>query len=70
MTARIAESCARDIDSAPPRKLSADRRVRATSPKELLDEAGGGSVISPEPVGAGSAAEMERRARLLSFVAL
>ena len=60
-TARMAESCANDIDCVPPRKSSAERRVRATSPKARVDEAGGGSLISPEPVGAGSAAEMPRR---------
>jgi hypothetical protein len=58
-----------DIDCVPPTKSSAERRIRATSPKALVDEAAGGSVISPEPVGAGSAGEMPRHALLLSFVA-
>ena len=30
---RMAESCANDIDCVPPRKSSAERRIRATSPK-------------------------------------
>src|SRR5690242_20736298 len=59
---RRAESCAREIDCAPPRKSSAERRVRTTSPKGRVDEAGGGSVISPEPstglVAAGGAVEL------------
>ena len=55
---RMAESCVNDIDCVPPTKSSAERRVRATSPKERSDVAGGGSLISPEPVGAGSTAEL------------
>ena len=65
----MAESCANDIDCIPPTKSSAERRIRATSPKGRLDEAGRGSLISPEPVEAGSAAEMRRHRPLLSFVA-
>ena len=66
----MAESCASDIDCIPPTKSSAERRIRATSPKGRLEEAGGGSLISPEPVEAGSAAEMPWNPTLLTFVAL
>src|SRR5580698_7013337 len=65
VTARIADSCANDIDCFPPRKSSAERRMRATSPKPRVDKAGEGSSISPEPVGADSAKEV----LLLRFVA-
>src|ERR1700684_3221230 len=51
---RMAESCANGIDGFPPRKSSAERRIRATSPKPRVDDAGEGSLISPEPVGAAS----------------
>jgi hypothetical protein len=66
----MAETCVKDIDCMPPRKSSAERRIRATSPKVRLDEAGGGSLILPEPLGGGSAAEMLLNARSLSLVAL
>ena len=45
------------------------RRLRVTSPKVRADDAGGGSLISPEPVRAGSPAEMHSWL-LLSFVTL
>src|SRR5271169_1459693 len=67
-TARMAESCANDIDCFPPRKSSAERRMRATSPKLRADKAGEGSLISPQPVGADSAKEV-RMLPLLRFVA-
>src|SRR5271168_3636269 len=50
-TARMAESCANDIDCFPPKKSSAERRMRATSPKLRVDDAEQGSLISPEPDG-------------------
>ena len=56
--ARMAESCVNDIDCAPPTKSSAERRIRTTSPNGRVDEAGGGSLVSPAPMGAGSTAEM------------
>src|ERR1035437_7442641 len=59
-TARMAESCAKDIDCVPPRKSSAERRMRVTSPKLRVDEAGGGSLISPEPVGFDAAKEVPK----------
>src|SRR5437899_1053909 len=68
VTARMAESSANDIDCFPPRKSSAERLMRATSPKLRVDEAGEGSVISPQPVGADSAKEV-RLLPLLRFVA-
>jgi hypothetical protein len=46
--ARNTESCVGDIDCDPPTKSSAERR--AVSPKVRLDVAGGGSLISPQPV--------------------
>ena len=55
---RMAESCANDIDGFPPRKSSAERRIRATSPKPRVDDAGEGSLISPEPVGTASSVEV------------
>ena len=57
---RIAESCVRDIDRDPPTKSSAERRPRAVSPKVRADEAGGGSLISPQSVGSGSAIKFLR----------
>src|SRR6266550_2324969 len=69
VTARMTESSANDIDCFPPRKSSAERRMRATSPKLRVDEAGEGSVISPEPVAADSAKEVRLLPPLLRFVA-
>src|SRR5258707_6611483 len=69
VTARMAESSANDIDCFPPTKSSAERRIRATSPKLRVDEAGEGSVISPEPVRADSAREVPLLPLLLRFVA-
>src|SRR5271168_3614880 len=69
VTARMAESCANDIDRFPPRKLSAERRMRATSPKLRVDEATGGSLISPEPVEADATKEVPLLSLLLRFVA-
>ena len=69
VTARMAESSANDIDRFPPRKSSAERRMRATSPKLRVDEAGEGSLISPEPVEADSAKEVSPLPLLLRFVA-
>src|ERR1700732_1421648 len=69
VTARMAESSANDIDCFPPRKSSAERRMRATSPKLGVDEAGEGSGISPEPVRADSAKEVRLVPLLLRFVA-
>src|ERR1700689_3225932 len=69
VAARMAESCANDIDGFPPRKSSAERRIRATSPKPRVDDAGEGSLISPEPVGAASSVEGPPLPRLLRFVA-
>src|SRR3954451_15717321 len=66
VTARMAESSANDI-GFPPRKSSAERRLRATSPKLRVDEAGEGSVISPEPIGENSVKEL--RLLPLRFVA-
>src|ERR1700756_4483786 len=66
---RMAESAANDIDCFPPRKSSAERRMRATSPKLRVDEIGEGSLISPEPVGADSAKEVPQLPPLLRFVA-
>jgi hypothetical protein len=65
----MAESSANDIDCIPPRKSSAERRMRATSPKLRVDEAGDGRSISPEPVAAGSAKEAPLFPLLLCFVA-
>src|SRR5437773_7456211 len=65
--ARMAESSANDIDCFPPRKSSAERRMRATSPKLRVDEAGEGSVISPEPIGKNPVKEL--RLLPLRFVA-
>src|ERR1700731_2865957 len=67
-TARMAESCANDIDCFPPRKSSAERRMRGPSPKLRGDGAGEGSLISPEPVGADSK-EGQLLPPLLCFVA-
>src|SRR5271155_2560760 len=69
VTARMAESCANDIDRFPPRKSSAERRMRVTSPKLRVDEAGQGSLISPEPVVADSAKNVPLFPLLPSFVA-
>src|SRR5437899_5962833 len=69
VTVRMTESSANDIDCFPPRKSSAERRMRATSPKLRVDEAGEGSVISPQPVGDGSAKEVRLVPLLLRFVA-
>src|SRR5271155_5876798 len=68
VTARMDESCANVIDCFPPRKSSAERRMRATSPKLRVDDAGEGSLISPEPVGADSK-EVQLLRLLLCFVA-
>src|SRR5260370_33472490 len=68
VTARMAESSAKDIDCSPPRKSSAERRMRATSPKLRVEEAGEGSLISPEPVRADSAKEVPLLPLLLRFV--
>src|ERR1700722_15358218 len=69
VVARMAESSANDIDRFPPRKSSAERRMRATSPKLRVDEAGEGSLIWPEPVGADSAKEVRMLPLLFRFVA-
>src|SRR6266568_7672188 len=69
VTLRMAESCANDIDCFPPRKSSAERRVRATSPKLRLEDAGEGSLISPEPVGDDSAKQVPLLSLLFCFVA-
>src|SRR6266481_3530903 len=69
VTARMADSSTNDIDCFPPRKSSAERRMRATSPKLRVDEAGEGSVILPEPVGADCAKEVRLLPLLLRFVA-
>jgi hypothetical protein len=66
---RVAESSANEIDCIPPRKSSAERRIRATSPKLRVDDAGGGNSISPEPDGAGCAKEIPLLPLLLRFVA-
>src|SRR5438309_49929 len=66
-TARMAESCANDIDCLPPKKSSAERRIRATSPNLRADEAEEVNVISPEPIGADSAKQL--RLLPLRFVA-
>ena len=47
----------------------AERRIRATSPKPRVDDAGEGSLISPEPVVAASSLEVPLLPRLLRFVA-
>src|ERR1700738_5142210 len=67
--ARMVDNSASDIDCFPPRKSSAERRMRATSPKLRVDEAREGSLISPEPVGAASAKKVPLLLPLLCFVA-
>src|SRR5437868_15412757 len=69
VTARMAESAANDIDCFPPTKSSAERRMRATSPKLRVDEAGEGSLISPAPVGADSAKDVPQPLPLPRLVA-
>ena len=49
---------------------SAERRIRTTSPKGRCDRAGGGNLISPEPLRVGSPAEMLLPASPWNFVAL
>src|SRR5579871_6203417 len=66
---RMAESAASDIDRSPPTKSSAERRMRATSPKLRVDEAGGGSSISREPIAAGPIKEPLRDSLLVCLVA-
>src|SRR6202023_1619485 len=67
--ARMVDNSGSDIDCFPPRKSSAERRMRATSPKLRVDEAREGSLISPEPVGADSAKKVPLLLPLLCFVA-
>src|ERR1017187_6604477 len=69
VTARMAESCAKDIDFSPHRKSSAERHMRVTSPKLRVDEAGGGSLIWPKSVVVDSAKEVPLLSMLLCFVA-
>src|ERR1700733_5172827 len=65
----MAERSANENDFFPPRNSSAERRIRATSPKLRVDETGEGSVISPEPLAADSANEVPLPPPLLRFVA-
>jgi hypothetical protein len=46
---RIAESWSNDIDSIPPLKSSAERRLRTTSENARDDDAGTGSFDLPRP---------------------
>ena len=65
----MADSSAKDIDRFPPTNSSAERRMRAASPKLRVDEAGEGSLISPEPVEADPAKEVPLLPLLVRFVA-
>src|SRR5580704_7532891 len=55
--ARMAESCVNDIDCTPPRKSSAERRIRTTSPNGRADEAGGGWPYDGDVMGTSVAGE-------------
>src|ERR1700724_981949 len=67
--ARFLFKCTESYHCFPPRKSSAERRMRATSPKLRVDEAREGSLNSPEPVGADSAKKVPLLLPLLCFVA-
>src|SRR3954463_7098984 len=67
--ASIAESCSREIEWMPPTKFSAERRLRAISPKVRQEELESGSFIGLLPLGSASWTEMPWGRGWLSFVA-
>src|SRR3954467_15096375 len=68
--ASIAESCSREIEWMPPTKFSAERRLRAISPKVRQEELESGSFIGLLPLGSASWTEMAWGRGGLGFVAL